>query len=114
VTRAKSELAHVQRRLQQAAEAGAGLKEAEHRALSAENALEELRARLGEVHRLTAPQPLPTLGVRGRSALCVEPPFANLFFTRRTFDTTHTLCFAPASGCTTATPGRGAPVPAVT
>ena len=66
MTRAKSELAHVQRRLQQAAEAGAGLKEAENRALSAENALEELRARLGEVHRLTAPQPLPTLGVRGQ------------------------------------------------
>lgn len=95
VTRAKSELAHVQRRLAQAAEVGAHLKEAETRALSAENALEELRARLGEVHRLTAPQPLPTLGVRCSCFPVSEPP--GCFFTPRDSDALHTRTGSPLS-----------------
>lgn len=55
----------LQRRLQEATQASSSqVKSAESRALNAENVVEELRARMGEIHRLTAPSPLPTLGVR--------------------------------------------------
>jgi hypothetical protein len=77
VQRAQSDVAVLQRRLQEATQASSSqVKSAESRALNAENVVEELRARMGEIHRLTAPSPLPTLGVRLQffySLLCAPP-----------------------------------------